>query len=61
MRYMSLLQIEGASNQLGNIQSTLSDAHIIHMATYTGCPKINFTFLKFRSFESKPPIATPES
>ena len=27
----------------------------------TGCPKINFTFLKFCSFKSKPLIATPKS
>ena len=28
---------------------------------HTGCPKINFTFLKFLSFKSKVPIATPKS
>ena len=26
-----------------------------------GCPNINFTFLKFCSFKSKPPIATPKT
>ena len=31
------------------------------LQTDTGCPKIKFTFLKFCSFKSKPPIATPKS
>ena len=28
---------------------------------YTGCPEMDFTFLKFCSFKSKPPIATPKN
>ena len=43
------------------IMSTDFSFYASYPVYHTGCPKINFTFLKFCSFKSKPPIATPKS
>ena len=41
-------------------KKTTKNQEITNFA-YTGCPEIDVTFLKFCSFKSKPPIATPKN
>ena len=50
----TLTSLQGNCSMYGLVQE------LVYCVKGTGCPKINFTFLKFCSFKSKPPIATPK-